>query len=86
MTTEEKLPIVCDNGTGFVKLGYAGQYFPEHTFPSMIGTPTIKYSEEYTDVELKQEITRSSTSGTMPSMKSSSARRVTTVFCLPRPL
>ncbi|GAB5354918.1 hypothetical protein AAMO2058_000160700 [Amorphochlora amoebiformis] len=54
MTTEEKLPIVCDNGTGFVKLGYAGQYFPEHTFPSMIGTPTIKYSEEYTDVELKQ--------------------------------
>mmetsp|Transcript_12522 Transcript_12522/g.30824 ORF Transcript_12522/g.30824 Transcript_12522/m.30824 type:complete len:401 (-) Transcript_12522:237-1439(-) len=48
------LPIVCDNGTGFVKLGYAGSYFPAHTFPSMIGTPTIKFSEDYTDVELKK--------------------------------
>jgi len=52
--SDEKLPIVCDNGTGFVKLGYAGSYFPAHTFPSMIGTPTIKFSEEYTDVELKK--------------------------------
>ncbi len=54
MSSDGKLPIVCDNGTGFVKLGYAGSYFPAHVFPSMIGTPTIKYSEEYTDVELKR--------------------------------
>mmetsp|Transcript_15821 Transcript_15821/g.25309 ORF Transcript_15821/g.25309 Transcript_15821/m.25309 type:complete len:251 (+) Transcript_15821:71-823(+) len=51
---DSKLPIVCDNGTGYVKLGYAGSYFPAHTFPSMVGTPTIKFSEEYTDVELKR--------------------------------
>eukprot|EP00954_Amorphochlora_amoebiformis_P009151 712207-Amorphochlora_amoeboformis.AAC.1 len=47
-----KTPIVCDNGTGFVKLGYAGEYFPTHVFPSMIGTPTMKYSEEFENVDL----------------------------------
>ncbi len=52
--SDEKTPIVCDNGTGFVKLGYAGEYFPTHIFPSMIGTPTMKYSEEFEDVDLKK--------------------------------
>jgi len=51
-----KLPIVCDNGTGFVKLGFAGEYFPSHIFPSMIGTPTMKYSEEFQDVDLNEVV------------------------------
>jgi len=51
-----KTPIVCDNGTGFVKLGYAGDYFPTHVFPSMVGTPTMKYSEEFEDVDLKKVV------------------------------
>lgn len=34
--------IVCDNGTGFVKAGYAGSNFPEFTFPSMIGRPLMR--------------------------------------------
>ena len=51
-----KTPVVCDNGTGFVKLGYAGQYFPEYIFPSMIGTPTMKYSEEFENVDIKKVI------------------------------
>lgn len=51
-----KTPVVCDNGTGFVKLGYAGAHFPSYVFPSMIGTPTMKYSEEFEDVDLKKVV------------------------------
>ena len=29
--------IVCDNGTGFVKCGFAGSNFPAHIFPCMVG-------------------------------------------------
>jgi actin-related protein 2 len=46
--------IVCDNGTGFVKVGYAGKNFPEHIFPSMIGRPIIRAEEaNLDDVVLK---------------------------------
>jgi len=48
-----KAPIVCDNGTGFVKCGYAGSNFPAHIFPSMIGRPLMRYEEEFKNVELK---------------------------------
>lgn len=46
-------PIVCDNGTGFVKTGYAGDNFPSLIFPSMIGRPLMRAEEEFKDVELK---------------------------------
>jgi actin-related protein 2 len=47
-------PIVCDNGTGFVKTGYASENFPAFIFPSMIGKPLMRYEEENTQgVELK---------------------------------
>jgi len=46
-------PIVCDNGTGFVKCGFAGDNFPAHIFPSMIGRPLMRYEEEFKNVELK---------------------------------
>jgi len=49
-----KAPIVCDNGTGFVKCGYAGSNFPAHIFPSMIGRPLMRYEEEFKNVELKE--------------------------------
>jgi len=48
-----KAPIVCDNGTGFVKCGYAGSNFPAHIFPSMIGRPLMRYEEDFKNVELK---------------------------------
>jgi len=41
-----KKPIVCDNGTGFVKVGFAGSNFPEHTFRSMIGRPMLRSDEK----------------------------------------
>lgn len=49
----DHLPIVCDNGTGFVKCGYAGQNFPEFVFPSMVGRPLMRYEEDFKDVVLK---------------------------------
>ena len=36
MNAEGKKVVVCDNGTGFVKCGYAGSNFPDHIFPSMV--------------------------------------------------
>jgi actin-related protein 2 len=47
-------PIVVDNGTGFVKCGFAGDNFPSHIFPSMIGRPLMRFEEEFKDVELKE--------------------------------
>jgi len=37
--------IVCDNGTGFVKCGFAGTNFPHAIFPSMVGRPVIRFEE-----------------------------------------
>lgn len=47
-------PIVCDNGTGFVKVGFAPSNFPKFTFPSMVGRPLLRYEEKVSDVELKE--------------------------------
>jgi len=48
-----KKPVVCDNGTGFVKTGYAGENFPTLIFPSMIGKPLMRSEEDFKNVELK---------------------------------
>jgi len=53
-TTTTKKPIVCDNGTGFVKCGFAGDNFPANIFPSMIGRPLMRYEEDFKNVELKE--------------------------------
>jgi len=45
--------IVCDNGTGFVKCGYAGSNFPEHIFPSMVGRPMLRSTAKVGDIEIK---------------------------------
>ncbi|XP_057315033.1 actin-related protein 2 [Hydractinia symbiolongicarpus] len=45
--------LVCDNGTGFVKCGYAGTNFPEHIFPSMVGRPMLRSSAKVGDIEIK---------------------------------
>lgn len=41
----ELAPLVVDNGTGYVKCGYAGSNFPEHSFPSIIGRPILRAEE-----------------------------------------
>lgn len=41
--------VVLDNGTGYVKVGFAGQNFPASTFPSSIGRPILRASESAID-------------------------------------
>jgi len=53
MDSSGKKIIVCDNGTGFVKVGYAGDNFPTHIFPSMVGRPIIRAASRIDDVEVK---------------------------------
>ncbi|XP_062502417.1 actin-related protein 2-B [Corticium candelabrum] len=45
--------VVCDNGTGFVKCGYAGANFPSHIFPSLVGRPIIRSTVKVGDIEVK---------------------------------
>ncbi|XP_046333345.1 actin-related protein 2-B [Haliotis rufescens] len=45
--------VVCDNGTGFVKCGFAGQNFPEHIFPSLVGRPIIRSTAKIGNIEVK---------------------------------
>ncbi|EDQ86682.1 uncharacterized protein MONBRDRAFT_35254 [Monosiga brevicollis MX1] len=45
--------IVCDNGTGFVKCGYAGANFPAHIFPSLVGRPVLRSQAQVNNVTLK---------------------------------
>lgn len=35
-------PVVCDNGTGFVKCGFGGDNFPRFHFPSLVGRPILR--------------------------------------------
>ncbi|QSS59502.1 endocytosis and membrane growth and polarity [Histoplasma capsulatum] len=46
-------PIVLDGGTGFLKVGYAGQNFPEHQFPSIVGRPILRSEEQAGDIIVK---------------------------------
>ncbi|VAH65878.1 unnamed protein product [Triticum turgidum subsp. durum] len=39
MAEEDVQPIVCDNGTGMVKAGFAGDDAPRAVFPSIVGRP-----------------------------------------------
>ncbi|KAF8997876.1 Actin/actin-like protein [Cyathus striatus] len=50
---DTEIPLVVDNGTGFVKVGYAGSNFPEHVFPSIIGRPILRAEERVGAVTIK---------------------------------
>lgn len=46
--------IVCDNGTGYLKAGFAGEELPRLTCPSMVGRPMLRADEDLIEgVELK---------------------------------
>eukprot|EP00163_Fabomonas_tropica_P005560 TRINITY_DN1511_c0_g1_i1.p1 TRINITY_DN1511_c0_g1~~TRINITY_DN1511_c0_g1_i1.p1 ORF type:complete len:440 (+),score=121.85 TRINITY_DN1511_c0_g1_i1:548-1867(+) len=53
MGTPSKNVIVCDNGTGFVKCGYAGSNFPDKVFPAMVGRPVLRFEEKVGDTIIK---------------------------------
>lgn len=45
--------VICDNGSGFLKMGYAGENFPRFTIPSIAGRPLLRASQKIGDIELK---------------------------------
>jgi len=47
------VPIVVDNGTGFVKAGYSGSNFVEHEFPAIIGRPILRAEERLGNAAIK---------------------------------
>ncbi|GAB6021445.1 Actin- protein 2 [Chamberlinius hualienensis] len=53
MDSQGRQVIVCDNGTGFVKCGYAGANFPTYIFPSVVGRPILRAANKVGDVEIK---------------------------------
>ncbi|XP_043466670.1 actin-related protein 2 isoform X2 [Leptopilina heterotoma] len=53
MDNKGRKVIVCDNGTGFVKCGYAGANFPAHIFPSIVGRPIIRATNKIGDIDVK---------------------------------
>ncbi|XP_053620847.1 actin-related protein 2 isoform X1 [Plodia interpunctella] len=53
MDDQGRKVIVCDNGTGFVKCGYAGSNFPAFIFPSMVGRPIIRAENKIGDIDVK---------------------------------
>lgn len=50
---QQKNVIICDNGTGFVKCGFAGQNFPSAIFPSMVGRPVLRSEEAVENAKIK---------------------------------
>ncbi|XP_045183942.1 actin-related protein 2 [Mercenaria mercenaria] len=53
MDSQGNRVIVCDNGTGFVKVGNAGSNFPSFIFPSLVGRPIIRSAVKVNNVEIK---------------------------------
>ncbi|XP_041469844.1 actin-related protein 2-A isoform X2 [Lytechinus variegatus] len=53
MDSQGRKVVVCDNGTGFVKCGFAGTNFPSHIFPSLVGRPIIRSTAKVGDIEIK---------------------------------
>lgn len=41
--------IVCDNGTGYLKIGSSHTNFPDFTIPCIIGRPNRQFESEYTN-------------------------------------
>ena len=39
---EERATVVIDNGTGYTKMGYAGNMEPSYLIPSVVATPMQK--------------------------------------------
>ncbi|TXT11137.1 hypothetical protein VHUM_01888 [Vanrija humicola] len=50
---DSNVPLVVDNGTGFVKCGWAGSNFPEHVFPSVVGRPILRAEERLGSSQLR---------------------------------
>lgn len=52
---QEGNTVICDPGTGYMKMGFAGDNFPKASFASLVGRPMLR-SEEVLgeDVQIKE--------------------------------
>ncbi|KAM7279912.1 hypothetical protein ACFE04_007046 [Oxalis oulophora] len=50
---DNKNVVVCDNGTGYVKCGFAGENFPASVFPCVVGRPMLRYEESLMEQQVK---------------------------------
>ncbi|CAE6068750.1 unnamed protein product [Arabidopsis arenosa] len=50
---DNKNVVVCDNGTGYVKCGFAGENFPTSVFPCVVGRPLLRYEESLMEQQVK---------------------------------
>lgn len=41
----ESKAIICDPGTGYMKMGFAGDNFPKASFASLVGRPMLRFEE-----------------------------------------
>lgn len=53
MDSKGRKVIVSDNGTGFVKCGFANSNFPAHIFPSLVGRPILRSQAKVGNITLK---------------------------------
>lgn len=56
MAVSTLAPVVCDNGTGFVKCGFGGDNFPRHHFPSIVGRPILRANLNTNKKKVTKEI------------------------------
>lgn len=45
--------IVCDNGSGYIKIGHSGDNFPLYTLQGIVGRPLLRSGEKIDGGELK---------------------------------
>lgn len=53
-TTVQYDKVICDNGTGYLKVGFAGDNFPRHHVPSVVGRPMLRSNQSIGDKMLKE--------------------------------
>ncbi len=56
--------VVVDNGTGFIKAGFAADNLPRFHFPSIVGRPMLRAEEDVIgDVEIKVRVNHTCVDG-----------------------
>jgi len=46
--------VICDNGTGYLKMGFGGDNFPRYTIPSIVGRPMLRSNQEVNGIQLRE--------------------------------
>lgn len=46
-------PLICDSGTGYLKIGYSNYSHPQFNIPAIVGKPILRTGEKIGDIQLK---------------------------------